>query len=97
MHVLTGLRRDLLPWFDACAGELGKILGAKWKEMSDEEKKVSHTRQIGLCRVDAPRRVIVCACADWPSHVPRAQPYNVKAENDKGRYEQAKAAYDASN
>jgi hypothetical protein len=29
---------------DASFGEVGKLLGAKWKEMSDTEKKVSACR-----------------------------------------------------
>jgi hypothetical protein len=29
---------------DASFGEVGKLLGAKWKEMSDTEKKVSFAR-----------------------------------------------------
>lgn len=42
-------------------GQVGKLLGEKWKDLSPEEKK----------------------------------PYEEKAENDKKRYEEEKAAYQA--
>lgn len=61
---------------EASFGEVGKLLGAKWKEMSDAEKKV-------------------CPFLLLPSIVPDVQPYNKKAEADKTRASDAKAAYDA--
>jgi len=36
---------------DAGFGEVGKLLGAKWKEMSDEEKKVSFLSLLYLTTV----------------------------------------------
>lgn len=35
---------------DATFGEVGKLLGAKWKEMSAGEKKVSRARRSGAQR-----------------------------------------------
>lgn len=41
---------------DAGFGEVGKLLGAKWKELDDDEKKVSCCVCLNV--------VIGCVCAD---------------------------------
>jgi len=65
---------------DAGFGEVGKLLGAKWKEMSDEEKKVSF---LSLLRHNRP-------------HPLPFKPYIDAAAADKARAEKDKAAYDVS-
>jgi len=65
---------------DAGFGEVGKLLGAKWKEMSDEETKVSF---LSLLR-------------DNRAHPLPFKPYIDAAAADKARAEKDKAAYDVS-
>lgn len=33
-------------------GEIGKLLGAKWKELDDDEKKVCSSCTVGVCGTD---------------------------------------------
>jgi hypothetical protein len=65
---------------NASFGEIGKLLGAKWKELSDEEKKVGFLPS----RPESPR-----------SYSP-FQPYIEQAASDKTRAESEKAAYNVS-
>lgn len=59
-------------------GEIGKLLGAKWKELDDDEKKVY---QLYL--------VVICVSNNCVS-----QPYLDQAAADKSRAEEEKNAYD---
>lgn len=60
-------------------GEVGKLLGAKWKELDEEEKKVIHS-------------LIPCAKFQYANTPP--QPYVELAAKDKTRAEDEKAVYD---
>ena len=67
----------------ASTGEIGKLLGAKWKELDDEEKKVCAPRHSG-----AGTQQLTDVCA--------SQPYLDQALADKARAEQEKSEYDVS-
>ena len=57
--------------------DLSKILGAEWKALGAEERKV---------------RVCVCVCARVPTHTPFCpQPFDEQAKADKERYGREKA------
>lgn len=65
---------------DVCAfaGEIGKLLGARWKELDDEEKKVRCYEEMLMC---------------FGSQV-ALQPYIEQAAKDKERAEKEKKEYD---
>lgn len=58
-------------------GTIGKILGEKWKNMTDDEKKVINAH--------------IWFHHDWFMDILYSQPYVAKAEEDKKRYEAEKA------
>jgi hypothetical protein len=60
-------------------GEVGKLLGAKWKEMDEDEKKVC---------------IMCCFMLKYLTDCPTPQPYNEQAGKDRERVEREKAAYD---
>ena len=62
-------------------GEIGKLLGAKWKEMNDEEKKVQCPRSVCTSR-EADQRAL--------------QPYVDQAAADKIRAEKEKEVFTVS-
>jgi hypothetical protein len=59
-------------------GEVGKLLGAKWKELDEEEKKVRPHPSL-VSSIQSNRSI---------------QPYIDQAAKDKTRAEEEKAAYD---
>lgn len=47
-------------------GEVGKLLGAKWKELDDEEKKVGLAPCVLLYTFPWHTRAVTCACIQGP-------------------------------
>lgn len=78
---------------DVKFGEIGKILGARWKELDEEDKKVrfaslSRSSRVSCFSSPGERK------AETDVLSPYAQPYEEKAKADKARYEKEKAAYE---